>query len=256
MFVKICGITSVEDALLAAALGADAVGMIFAPSKRQVTASVARDVVRRLPPEILSVGVFRDEQPETVARLANEIGLRAVQLSGHESAKQTRWIAGRVPGVIKAFSLADPDLDDVLAYGPIRPMVDGAEPGSGRPIDWVALSQRQIARPYLLAGGLNPDNVAEAIEIVQPWGVDLASGVEASPGRKDPVLLRRFIANVRAAAPTLVDDGGVGFDELAFDVPDGSGAVEVERTLAPQPDFRSRTLASDGELYDWSEDLG
>ncbi len=254
VFVKICGITSVEDALLAAGLGADAVGMIFAPSKRQVTAALARDVVRRLPPEIISVGVFRDERPERVAELANQIGLRVVQLHGRESPTETQWLARRVPGVIKAFSMSDPGLDDVLAYGGVRPMVDGPAPGSGLPVDWHALAERRIDRPYLLAGGLDPDNVAEAIRIVRPWGVDVASGVEAAPGRKDPTKLRHFITNARAAAPD--DDGSrsIGFDDQAFDVP--SPTIDLDRPPAeePPPAPARPTSSGDGELYDWSAD--
>ncbi len=199
VFVKVCGITTPDDALLAAGLGADAIGMIFAASSRRITAGRARDVVRRLPPDILTVGVFQNERRERVVEAANSIGLRAVQLHGRESAEDTRWIAERVPSVIRVFTPGDPGLQRVEDYGPVQLMVDSPKDGDGRPFDHSILERLGINRRVLLAGGLDPTNVADAIETVQPWGVDVASGVEAKPGHKDPVLLRRFIANARSA---------------------------------------------------------
>ncbi len=200
MFVKICGITNVEDALLAAGLGADAVGMIFAASSRRITQGEARDIVRRLPAEIVSVGVFRNESKERVAEIANSIGLRAVQLHGNESPADTRWVAARVPMVIKAFSATDPALARAEEYGAHRLLIDSATPGSGQVFDWAVLERAPLNRPFVLAGGLHPGNVADAILAVNPWGIDVASGVEASPGRTDPAKVRHFIANARAAA--------------------------------------------------------
>jgi len=201
MFVKICGITNAEDALLAAGLGADAVGMIFAASSRRIAPGEARDIVRHLPPEVLPVGVFRDESASRVAEIANSLGLRAVQLSGHESAEDTRWLAGRIPTVIKAFAATDKALANHADYGAHRILIDSATPGSGQVFDWAVLEEAPLNRPFILAGGLNPGNVADAIRTVRPWGVDVASGVEASPGKKDPVKLRQFMAAVRAASP-------------------------------------------------------
>ncbi len=194
MFVKICGITSVDDGLLAAALGADAVGLVFAASSRRITSGRARDIVRRLPPEVLSVGVFRNERKERVVEIANTIGLRTVQLHGHETPEETRWIASRVPAVIRAFSAGDPALGRVEDYGDVQILIDSAEPGSGKAFNWSTLDASSIGRPIVLAGGLNPDNVADAIAAVKPWGVDVSSGVEARPGVKDPVKVQRFIA--------------------------------------------------------------
>src|SRR5262245_6889107 len=108
MFVKICGVTSEEDALLAVAMGADAVGFIFAPSTRQVAAGHVRDIVRRLPPDVLTVGVFRDESAKRVVEICNTVGLRAAQLSGHETVEQTKTVRSNVPFVIKAFAAGDP----------------------------------------------------------------------------------------------------------------------------------------------------
>lgn len=214
-FVKICGITSVDDALLAAGLGADAVGLIFAASSRRVTAGQARDIVRRLPPGIVSVGVFRNERREKVVEVANTIGLRAVQLHGHESPEDTAWIAERVPNVFKAFAAGDPALRRAEGYAPARALIDSPEPGSGKPFDWERLALERPEFPFVLAGGLRPDNVAAAVELLQPWGVDVASGVEARPGVKDPVALRTFIAAARSVPlPGIVGSDGhvVGAD--------------------------------------------
>lgn len=225
LFVKICGITTEADALLAAAMGADAVGMVFAASSRRVTTGVARDIVRRLPPEVLTVGVFRNESRERVVEIANSIGLRVVQLHGHESPEDTRWVAERVPNVIRAFSVQDPALERrrLAEYGPVRLLVDSPLPGSGEVFDWQLLGELSAERGFILAGGLTPDNVGHAVASVEPWGVDVSSGVEASPGVKDPVKVQRFIAHARAAHASLHAD----------DDPDAPDAV-----------------------YDWSEDPG
>jgi phosphoribosylanthranilate isomerase len=201
LFVKICGITTEGDALLAAALGADAVGLVFAASSRRVTSGRARDIVRLLPPYVLSVGVFRNESRERVVETANTIGLRVVQLHGHENPEDTRWVAERVPNVIRAFSIGDPALAParLAEYGPVQVLIDSPLPGSGEPFDWELLDRLRIGRGFVLAGGLTADNVALAVQTVRPWGVDVSSGVEARPGTKDPVKVRQFIANARVA---------------------------------------------------------
>ncbi|HEX5266460.1 MAG TPA: phosphoribosylanthranilate isomerase [Acidimicrobiales bacterium] len=201
MFVKICGTTSEEDALLAVAMGADAVGFIFAPSPRLVAPKVAGEIARRLPPEVITVGVFRDEAPERVVELVNHHGLRAAQLSGHETTEQVQYVAERVPMTIKAFAAGDPRMARAREYGADVVMVDSASPGSGKVFDWDMVGDVPHGVRLLLAGGLNADNVAEAIGRVRPWGVDVATGVEATPGRKDPRKLRAFIAAARQADP-------------------------------------------------------
>lgn len=201
MFVKICGVTTEEDALLAVAMGADAVGFIFAPSPRQLAAARAADIAKRLPPEILTVGVFRDDAPERVVDIVNTAGLRAAQLHGRETAEQTRWVRGRVPLVIKAFPGGDPALDRVSEYGADAVLLDSASPGSGRVFDWSLAEGAPDGVRVILAGGLTPDNVGDAIERVRPWGVDVASGVESEPGRKDPRKVRQFVNAARRAEP-------------------------------------------------------
>ncbi|MFT7645954.1 MAG: phosphoribosylanthranilate isomerase [Candidatus Poriferisodalaceae bacterium] len=206
MFVKICGITNEEDALLAVAMGADALGFVFAPSTRQVTPQQARDIVRRLPGGILSVGVFRNELRNRVVDVVHEVGLSAAQLHGHESAEDSAWVADHVPSVIKALVAGSPAIDRVPEYKASAVLIEGPTPGSGEVFDWSMLDGANRGFALLLAGGLDPDNVAQAIRQVRPWGVDVSSGVEASPGRKDPAKVRNFINNAKAAAPEPAED--------------------------------------------------
>lgn len=213
MFVKICGITNEDDALFAVAMGADAVGFIFAPSPRQVAAQTVYDITRRLPPEVLTVGVFRDELPSRVIEVANKSGVKAVQLHGRETPDQANEVGASIRWVIKVFGADSPLLPEADQYGTDLVMVDSPGGGSGKVFDWRLASDVPEGVRLILAGGLTPDNVADAIETVEPWGVDVASGVEASPGRKDPTKVRHFIANARAAAPTPY----LGPDELPYD---------------------------------------
>lgn len=218
MFVKICGITNEDDALLAVALGADAVGFVFAPSKRQVAVDRARDIVRRLPPEILTVGVFRDELPARVVDIVGRVGLGAAQLHGHEAPEATRQVKASVPVVIKAFVAGSPEIDDFAAHGADALLLDAAEPGSGRVFDWtLADAAASTGRRVLLAGGLDPRNVADAVAAVGPWGVDVSSGVETAPGVKDPVRLRRFIARAKKAGAALALERGETPHEGLYD---------------------------------------
>ncbi len=200
MFVKICGITSEEDALLSVALGADAVGFVFAPSSRQVAVDRVRDIVRRLPPEVLTVGVFRNELPDRVVEITQRAGLRAAQLHGDESAEQTREVKSRVDLVIKAFAAGHPGLGRLDSYAADAVLVDSSTPGSGHAFDWRLAEDAPLSgHRVILAGGLNAENVASAISRVNPWGVDVSSGVEREPGVKDPVKLREFISTAKAA---------------------------------------------------------
>jgi len=233
LMVKICGVTSEADALLAVAMGADAVGFIFAPSPRQVTPSLASDIVKRLPHEILTVGVFRDEAPARVVDIVNHAGLGAVQLHGHEPAQECRWVRERVPCSIKAFVAGDRTIARFPEFGADFLMIDGPSPGSGEVFDW-RLGEG-VADPFhlIVSGGLNPVNVAQVIARLQPFGVDVATGVESSPGRKDPQKLREFVVNARRAARQVV-----------------TGHVVADGTA----DDRSEVRQEDqGRLYDWMD---
>ena len=201
MFVKVCGLTNEEDALLAVAMGADAVGFVFAPSTRQIPPRKAADIVKRLPPEVLTVGVFRNETRQRVVEIVHTTGLRAAQLHGHEPPSATRWVRDRVPVVIKAFAAGDPQLDHAGDYGADALLIDSATPGSGEVFDWSLAEGAPVGRRIILAGGLTPDNVADAVRRVRPWGVDVSSGIESSPGHKDARKLRAFVEAARVAEP-------------------------------------------------------
>lgn len=206
MFVKICGITSEEDALLALALGADAVGFVFAPgSPRQVSVEQARSIVSRLPRgELVTVGVFRDEMRQRVVEVVNGVGLKGAQLHGREPLSEVEYVRKRVPLVIQGFAAGDPGIADAAAGPADLVLVDSGEPGSGAVFDWSLADGLSGGVRLLLAGGLTPENVGRAIRQVRPWGVDVSSGVETSPGsgRKDAVKLRRFIEAARTAHDT------------------------------------------------------
>jgi phosphoribosylanthranilate isomerase len=206
MWVKVCGTTSEEDALLAVALGADAVGFIFAPSPRQVAAPIVADIVKRLPPEIVTVGVFRDELPQRVVTVATRIGLKAVQLHGYESPEQVRWVRQRLPMVIKAFPAGDGAVAKAANYGADAILLDAPNPGSGQVFDWAMASEVPGGQRLIVAGGLNAQNVAASIVQTHPWGVDVVSGVERSPGHKDPLKLRAFIIAAKAGQQPSDDD--------------------------------------------------
>jgi len=205
MFVKICGITNEDDALLAVAMGADAVGFVFAPSPRQVHPETVRDIVRRLPHDVLTIGVFRNDRPSHVVEVVNRTGLRGAQLHGGELAADVRAVRERVPFVIQALPAGDARLAEAGTGEGAADVVliDSPEPGSGTVFDWSMAEGAPDGVRLLLAGGLNPDNVTEAIRKVRPWGVDSASGVEASPGRKDATKVRLFIEAAKRAGAAL-----------------------------------------------------
>jgi len=208
--VKICGITSEQDALLAVAMGADAVGFVFAPSPRQMAAGAVAQIARRLPPEVVTVGVFRDALPERVVEVVQQAGLRAAQLHGRETPEACSYVSGRVPFVIKAFAVGDPALDQVGDYNADALLVDAPTPGSGKVFDWRLAEGLPRARRLILAGGLTAENVGDAISRVHPWGVDVSTGVEASPGEKDPRKVRAFVQAARAASPEEYEPGADG----------------------------------------------
>jgi phosphoribosylanthranilate isomerase len=199
LFVKICGITTEADALLCISLGADAIGFIFAPSVRQVAVQTAGDIVKRLPPEILTVGVFRDEAPQRVVEMVHQAGLGAAQLHGHESSQETQWIRARLPMVIKAFPAGDRTISRFAEFGADYLLIDGENPGSGEVFDWKLAEGVADRSRLIVSGGLRPGNVAQAVAHLRPFGVDVSSGVESAPGRKDPLKVHDFIVAARAA---------------------------------------------------------
>ena len=190
------------------ALGADAIGFILAPSKRRVEAATVEAIVRELPPGVLAVGVFRDEHPDTILDVVRTTGIGAVQLHGRETPGDVNAIRRSVPIVIGAFTVDDPRLERIDDYAVDAVLLDAAVPGSGEVFDWSRVGDLPSRRRVILAGGLSPDNVAEAVATVRPWGVDVATGVEAEPGRKDPLAMQRFISSARHALSEFSIDPG------------------------------------------------
>lgn len=215
VLVKICGITTEADALLAVALGADAVGFVFAPSPRQVSPQTVARIVERIPREILTVGVFRNEAPARVVEVVNTVGLRAAQLHGDEPPSAISYVAERVPFTIKAYPAGHPEVAHFAEHGADAVLVDAASPGSGEVFDWRLAEGVVDPARLIVAGGLTAANVGDAIAHLRPFGVDVASSVESSPGRKDPRLVRAFVAAARTAAAALGDGVGEGDGAVA-----------------------------------------
>lgn len=208
MFIKICGTTSAEDALLAVSLGADALGFIFAESKRQVDVTTVAQILPQLPAETIAVGVFRNESAEHILDIVKATGLRGVQLHGSEGPEVAQALRDIVPFLVQVFTADDPRLAQLDDYPIDAVLLDSPTPGSGESFDWSQVADLPQRRRVILAGGLNPANVAEAVERVRPWGVDAVSGLEASPGRKDPAALAAFITSARDALSEFSTDPG------------------------------------------------
>lgn len=199
--MKICGITTPADAAVAVEAGADAIGLIFAPSRRQVTVEEAVDIVAAVPEHVLTVGVFRDHLAREVLDVVEQVGLRAVQLHGSETPATSQQVHAGVPVLIRAMPAGDPQLHEIDRHGADVVLLDAPTPGGGEPFDWSLVGDLTRRHRVLLAGGLRPDTVDEAIRTVGPWGVDVASGVEATVGRKDQGAVRAFVAAAKAVDP-------------------------------------------------------
>jgi len=222
LFVKICGITRLQDAELASGLGAGAVGFVFWPdSPRHIAPEAARTIADRMPPHVMKVGVFVDESIDRIVGIMDEVGLEAAQLHGHETPEYCQRLMVRLKAdptsqaaanpvgsgfsrtmgfrrtVIKAVAMTDNGAVDLSAFDPdVVLLVDAHDAvrhgGTGRTVDWDAAHEIAVTRPTILAGGLNAANVKLAVRSVRPYGVDVSSGVESAPGVKDPARLRSF----------------------------------------------------------------
>jgi phosphoribosylanthranilate isomerase len=205
--VKVCGITNADDAKAAVEAGADALGFIFyEKSPRYVVPAVAARIIAELPPLVMPVGVFVNEPLSTVRSVMDSCGLALAQLHGDENASYCHELSRPA---MKAFRLKDRGsllgLAEYQGRGGVRGFVldafsDVAYGGTGRVTDWVLAAEVAKSTPVLLAGGLTPDNVAEAIRSVRPYGVDVSSGVESSPGKKDHAKVRAFLDAVRVVS--------------------------------------------------------
>lgn len=203
MKAKICGITVLDDALCAVHAGADALGFIFwSPSPRCVEPDAVRLLGEMLPPFVMKVGVFVDASVDEVKRTVDRAHLDAAQLHGHESPDVCAAVRRRCR-VFKAFRMKDesvlPQMKqyDVDAFL-LDSFVEGKPGGTGRTFNWdLALRAKEIGRPVILSGGLTPANVGEAVQKVKPYAVDVSSGVESSPGKKDHDMVRAFLQAVK-----------------------------------------------------------
>jgi len=217
--IKICGITNVEDGLAAASAGADALGFVFHPaSPRYVAPGRAREIIAALPPTVCSVGVFVNLAAVEVLQIAELCGLDFIQLHGAETPEYCRrFPRGRV---IKALSIRSEGEFAVMADYPVRAfLVDAHDPvrfgGTGKTCDWNLAREAAARHPLILAGGLNEENVAAALKAVHPLAVDISSGVEVKPGRKDHEKTRSVIAAVRTCGLSEVAEAGeVVFNKL------------------------------------------
>ncbi|MCL2761229.1 MAG: phosphoribosylanthranilate isomerase [Desulfuromonadales bacterium] len=201
--VKICGITTVEDAIEAAKAEADALGFVFyEKSSRYILPIKAASIIRELPPFIQTVGLFVNEEPEKINWTADFCGLDIVQLHGDETPDDCMEVNRRV---IKAFRVKDDSsFKNIARYNIagylLDACVEGEYGGTGEKFNWSLAAQATKDYPVILAGGLTPENVAEAIKAVKPYAVDVSSGVESAPGRKDIEKVRSFIKNVKNLA--------------------------------------------------------
>lgn len=194
--IKICGITSVEDGLMAAQLDVDALGFVFAPSKRVIHPQKAREIIKRLSPFITTVGVFMDAKLEEVKQISEYTKVDVIQLHGAESPAYCRRFGKRV---IKRIAVRDGDTTESLIHKMEKYSVSAylLDPGagSGQTFDWEKAVG--IHLPLIIAGGLTPENVQNVVRILRPYGVDVSSGVERSPGKKDGGKVKKFIEGVK-----------------------------------------------------------
>ena len=202
MFVKICGITRLEDAQAAVAAGANAIGFVFWPkSPRYVDPALARKIAATLPETVNAVGVFVDQPAEDVNEIADWVGLGAVQLHGGESQEYVRAMTRPVMKAVAVDGTNPPRIDEWPAS--VGVLLDVHDPvkrgGTGKTVDWAVAADIAKVRPVVLAGGLTPENVGEAIARVRPYGIDVSSGVESEPGIKDHGRLKALFEAVHGS---------------------------------------------------------
>lgn len=211
-WIKICGTTCLEDALKSVEAGADALGFIFAPSKRRVSPEQAQLIISELPREVERIGVFMNSTAADIANVVSEVALTGIQMHGEEipqevysSLPKVRRDSLRKIKTVLVQQGSELSLDgDAGAPGVVDAWLLDSGAGSGKTFDWQAARAQLGERKgrFIVAGGLTPENVADAIRAFKPWGVDVVTGVEREPGRKDPEKLKAFVAAVRRAEDT------------------------------------------------------
>lgn len=200
-WIKICGITNLEDAINAYRLGVNALGFIFAPSPRKIDPEIAKSIIDMLPDHFHKVGVFVNEEKEEIERIATYCGLNLLQFNGSETPEFCKKFS--LP-VIKAIHIRDyEDIEKIKRYENLLILLDTYRPsqagGTGETFPWdIAIKAKKI-KDFILSGGLNPLNIGEAIRKVKPWGVDVCSGVEKTEGKKDFLKLINFVKGVKSS---------------------------------------------------------
>jgi phosphoribosylanthranilate isomerase len=197
--IKICGVTSLDDAREVVRAGANALGLNFADVPRRVSVEVAVTISERTGRDLVRVAVFRDRSDQEILDILTRVDVDAVQLHDHLSDDLLTALRERGHAVIKALSITS---DEFIAFDDVRVdavLIDGPRAGSGETHAWTPLHERAFRVPWIAAGGLTPGNVAAVIREWSPWGVDVASGVESAPGVKDVVRVGNFVANARRA---------------------------------------------------------
>jgi phosphoribosylanthranilate isomerase len=197
--VKVCGITNPKDASLAAGSGADAIGLVFAESPRNVSVEEAQEIAAALPAGVMKVGVFVNEGPEEVLRIAREVGLDYAQLHGDEPPETVTFLREGGVKVMKALRVRDEgSLAAMKSYGADLVMLDAwsekARGGTGELFDWALAKSLKGRGNIVVSGGLGPENVREAISFFEPYGVDASSSLEEAPGKKNEERVRRFVS--------------------------------------------------------------
>lgn len=200
--IKICGITNLEDALLATHLGADALGFVFSKSPRRISPEKAQEIISQLPPFVNTVGVFANEPLERIVETLDSCSIDVVQLHGDENQKYCSELKEFNKKIIKAVRIRDElSLLELLSFDVDAHLFDSyskeAYGGTGKTFDWDVIKGKDFSKPIILSGGLAADNVAEAIEFFQPYGVDASSRLEKEPGVKEPKSVTEFIKVVR-----------------------------------------------------------
>ncbi|OIO39535.1 MAG: hypothetical protein AUJ72_00640 [Candidatus Omnitrophica bacterium CG1_02_46_14] len=198
--VKICGITNLKDAEDALGFGADAIGFVFAKSPRQISLNEAKKISKKVGPWITTVGVFVNERIQNILRIASECHLSVIQLHGDEAPPSLYSL--RPYRIIKTFRIAEKkDFLKTKGYEADAYLFDTKTPdsygGTGKSFDWSLIRTSRVPKPCIVSGGLNPDNVKAVIKMLSPYGVDVSSGVETRPGKKDAKLVKMFIQNAK-----------------------------------------------------------
>lgn len=198
-FIKICGITSVEDASFAVEAGATAIGLVFAKSPRKIDEVRGQEISAYAKDKILRVGVFKDQSDAEILSFVVKVELDCVQLHTQLSSELVNELRKLNVAIIKAMSVGTDEIEDFDEHRVDAVLIDGPAPGSGEDHSWADVQQNQFQRPLIAAGGLNSSNILRIVSSTNAWGVDVSSGCESAPGEKDRVKVQEFVSKANRA---------------------------------------------------------